>query len=40
MNFTGNLGLLEMAIKEWIGLVAYYLTGKTTSILPGKVFLK
>lgn len=33
-NFLGNLGTLKTAIKEWIGLFAYYVTGKTTSIYP------
>lgn len=29
-----HLAELEIAIHEWIGLVAYYLTGKTSSLLP------
>lgn len=31
-----NLSTLKTAQKEWLGLFAYYLTGKTTSFLPGK----
>ena len=31
-----NLNTLKTAQKEWLGLFAYYLTGKTTSILPDK----
>jgi len=33
-NFSKNLSFLKMAIKEWVGLVAYYFTGKTSSLLP------
>lgn len=29
-----NLSTLKIAIKEWLGLSAYYLTGKTTSLFP------
>ena len=29
-----NLSSLKTAIKEWLGLFAYYLSGKTTSLLP------
>jgi len=32
---TGNLEKLGMAMKEWIGLVAYNLTGRTDAIFPG-----
>lgn len=32
--FAGNLDLLNMAIKEWIGLVVYSLTGRTPALLP------
>lgn len=35
-NLLGNLLMLKTAIKEWVGLLAYYLTGKTTSLLPGQ----
>ena len=33
-SFAGNLDLLNVAIKEWIGLVAYSLTGRTLALLP------
>ena len=29
-----NLRGLNIAIKEWVGLIAYYVTGKTTALLP------
>jgi hypothetical protein len=40
-NFQGefklgaNLQVLSEAIREYIGLVAYYYLGRTTSLLPG-----
>jgi len=34
LNFSKNLSFLKMAIKEWVGLVAYYFTGKTSTIMP------
>jgi uncharacterized SAM-binding protein YcdF (DUF218 family) len=36
MNFSllDNLQSLRTAIKEWLGLIAYYLTGKTSSLYP------
>lgn len=33
-NVLGNLNSLKIAIKEWLGLFAYYLSGKSTSLLP------
>lgn len=33
-SFAENLDLLNIAIKEWVGLVAYSVTGKTTALLP------
>ena len=33
-NLASNLKTLKMGIKEWLGLFAYYLSGKTTSLLP------
>jgi len=33
-NLLGNLRTLKKGIKEWVGLFAYYATGKTTSIYP------
>ncbi len=34
LNLSDNLNLLNYAIHEWIGLIAYHLTGKTTEWLP------
>lgn len=34
-NFAGNLNTLKIAMKEWIGLMAYFATGKTSSLFPG-----
>lgn len=31
---AGNLDLLNLAIKEWVGLVAYSVTGRTPALLP------
>lgn len=33
-DFTRNMGELKVAVREWIGLVAYYLTKKTPELLP------
>lgn len=33
-NLSGNLETLKIGIKEWMGLFAYYLSGKTTSLFP------
>ena len=33
-SFAGNLDLLNTAIKEWVGLAAYFLTGRTPALLP------
>jgi len=33
-SFAENLDLLNIAIKEWIGLAAYFLTGRTPGLLP------
>jgi len=35
-NLSNNLQTLKTAIKEWLGLFAYYLSGKTTSFLPSQ----
>ncbi|MDH4321272.1 MAG: YdcF family protein [Desulfobulbaceae bacterium] len=35
LAFAGHLDALRIAIKEWLGLAAYRLTGKTTAFLPG-----
>lgn len=34
LNLSAHLNSLNYAIHEWIGLMAYYVSGKTTSILP------
>ncbi|MFT5719982.1 MAG: uncharacterized SAM-binding protein YcdF (DUF218 family) [Motiliproteus sp.] len=33
-NLSGNLEDLTMAIREWVGLLAYRLSGKTATLLP------
>lgn len=33
-DLLANLNTLNTGIKEWLGLFAYYLSGKTTAILP------
>lgn len=33
-DLATNLDTLKTGIKEWLGLFAYYLSGKTTSLLP------
>lgn len=33
-DLANNLHELKTAIKEWLGLFAYYISGKTTSFLP------
>ena len=34
LNVGGNLAALDFAMHEWIGLLAYRLTGRTSSLLP------
>ncbi len=34
-GFSFGLGLTDLAVKEWIGLVAYRLAGYTDTLLPG-----
>ena len=34
LDFASNMTELKTAVKEWVGLFAYYLTGKTTALLP------
>lgn len=36
MQFWRNMRDLSVGVREWIGIVAYYLTGKTTQLLPDK----
>ena len=35
-SLTGNLDLLNRSVHEWLGLVAYRLTGKTDELFPGR----
>jgi uncharacterized SAM-binding protein YcdF (DUF218 family) len=34
-SFLGGLGRIDTASREWLGLTAYWLTGKTSEFLPG-----
>jgi len=34
-SFADNLSLLGIAIREWVGLIAYRVTGRTDQFLPG-----
>jgi uncharacterized SAM-binding protein YcdF (DUF218 family) len=34
LDFAGHLSGLKTAAHEWVGLIAYYLTGKTTALVP------
>lgn len=34
-TMSGGLGRLDNAVHEWIGLVSYWLTGRTSELLPG-----
>jgi len=34
-NPTDGFKRLDPAVKEWIGLIAYRLTGRTNTVLPG-----
>jgi uncharacterized SAM-binding protein YcdF (DUF218 family) len=36
LQFAGHLLELRTASKEWVGLLAYYLTGKTDRLLPAE----
>ncbi len=33
-SLAGHLGLLDFAVKEWVGLVAYRLLGRTDALFP------
>ena len=35
LGFLGHLTGLDLALREWIGLLAYRLTGKTNRLVPG-----
>jgi uncharacterized SAM-binding protein YcdF (DUF218 family) len=34
-NATDGLGRTDIAVREWIGLVAYWIVGRTSALLPG-----
>lgn len=34
-DFLGNLSILRKAMREWVGLVAYRVTGRSAQLLPG-----
>ena len=34
-SFLGGLGRIDTASREWMGLIAYWITGKTSEFLPG-----
>ncbi|MCW8885411.1 MAG: YdcF family protein [Motiliproteus sp.] len=36
-NLASNLGSLKMAMRAWIGLFAYWFTGKTAQLLPAPI---
>jgi uncharacterized SAM-binding protein YcdF (DUF218 family) len=36
VNLSGHLQDLTIGVKEWVGLVAYYLSGKTTALIPDR----
>ena len=36
LSLAGHLTDLKIAVKEWVGLFAYFLTGKTTALLPSQ----
>jgi uncharacterized SAM-binding protein YcdF (DUF218 family) len=33
--FTGGLSRIDTALREWMGLIAYWITGKTSEFFPG-----
>ena len=35
-NFANNLNLLRTAVREWVGLIAYRITGRTDRLLAGE----
>jgi len=37
LNFGGNLNLLTKGVREWVGLCAYYISGKTSALFPGRI---
>jgi uncharacterized SAM-binding protein YcdF (DUF218 family) len=37
MSLAGGLGRTDFAVHEWIGLLAYWATGRTSELLPGPI---
>jgi len=37
LDFTSRLSGFDLAVHEWIGLFAYWATGKTNALFPGRV---
>ena len=37
LNARSNLDKLELALKEWVGLAAYYVLGRTPELFPAPV---
>jgi len=35
-SFSSNLSVLRIAVREWVGLVAYRISGRTDRLLPGR----
>jgi len=35
-SFSNNLGILRIAVREWVGLIAYRITGRTNQFLPSQ----
>ena len=35
-SFPGGLLFTDVAVHEWIGLLVYYLTGKTNELFPSR----
>lgn len=36
ISFGHNLAILEMGMREWIGLLAFYITGKSAELFPNQ----
>jgi len=34
-HFVERLSLIDIATREWMGLLAYWITGKTSAFFPG-----
>jgi len=33
-SVSEGLGFLDLAVREWVGLVAYYWSGRSSALLP------